>query len=307
MKNFDFNAPRPQRPHAHAAAAVLPRARERGARAREPREALVHPAHGAVGRGRAASCRWQTVALRTALIWHDEVMDDVVLEQAERRSRSARRASRRSSCPSVGLPRELRDRAARQPRLPAHARRAHARHDLHRRQGEGRRRVRRSAATATASAASARRRSAASDWGVIDLDETGDYKLFFQFVPVEDAQPFFTPPRARRRAGRLRARDPRCSPAAATVQLPASTSSTCRLLDYGCSTRSPRRVPRLRDRDHRARDHRRSPGVIAYSKTSSSSQPSLAFSVLLHARAARSSTYQLYDGEQSVRVAGPRA
>ncbi len=32
------------------------------------------------------------------------------------------------------------------------------------------------------------------DWGVVDLDESGDYKLFFQFVPIEDAQPFFTPP-----------------------------------------------------------------------------------------------------------------
>jgi hypothetical protein len=32
------------------------------------------------------------------------------------------------------------------------------------------------------------------DWGVINLDETGDYQLFFQFVPVEDAQPFFTKP-----------------------------------------------------------------------------------------------------------------
>src|SRR4029077_17289599 len=32
------------------------------------------------------------------------------------------------------------------------------------------------------------------DWGVIDLDESGDYKVFFQFVPVQDAQPFFTKP-----------------------------------------------------------------------------------------------------------------
>ena len=32
------------------------------------------------------------------------------------------------------------------------------------------------------------------DWGVIDLDESGDYKLFFQFVPVEDPPQFFTRP-----------------------------------------------------------------------------------------------------------------
>lgn len=31
------------------------------------------------------------------------------------------------------------------------------------------------------------------DWGVIDLDESGDFKLFFQFVPLEGEQPFFTP------------------------------------------------------------------------------------------------------------------
>ena len=82
---------------------------------------------------------------------------------------------------------ELRDRAAGQPRLSADARRADARHDLHRRRGEGRRRVR---------APRRRRRGpggfratpiSGKDWGVVDLDETGDYKLFFQFVPVEDA------------------------------------------------------------------------------------------------------------------------
>ena len=32
------------------------------------------------------------------------------------------------------------------------------------------------------------------DWGVVDLDETGDYKLFFQFVPLEESPVFFTPP-----------------------------------------------------------------------------------------------------------------
>jgi hypothetical protein len=33
------------------------------------------------------------------------------------------------------------------------------------------------------------------DWGVVDLDESGQYKLFFQFVPIDDAahaQPFLT-------------------------------------------------------------------------------------------------------------------
>src|SRR5687767_6508723 len=31
------------------------------------------------------------------------------------------------------------------------------------------------------------------DWGVIDLDETGTLKLFFQFVPLEESPQFLTP------------------------------------------------------------------------------------------------------------------
>src|SRR5687767_11426942 len=31
------------------------------------------------------------------------------------------------------------------------------------------------------------------DWGVVDLDETGTVKLFFQFVPLEEAPQFLTP------------------------------------------------------------------------------------------------------------------
>ena len=34
------------------------------------------------------------------------------------------------------------------------------------------------------------------DWGVIDLDSSGDYKLFFQFVPVEEEHvPFYATPK----------------------------------------------------------------------------------------------------------------
>jgi hypothetical protein len=31
------------------------------------------------------------------------------------------------------------------------------------------------------------------DWGVVDLDESGDYKLFFQFVPIEDKRSLLVP------------------------------------------------------------------------------------------------------------------
>ena len=81
------------------------------------------------------------VALRTALIWHDEVMSDVVVDKptADHARQRGQVDVRRARCRP---PDELRGRAARQPRLPADARRADARHDLPRRRGEGRRGVR---------------------------------------------------------------------------------------------------------------------------------------------------------------------
>ena len=99
-----------------------------------------------------------TVALRTALIWHDEVMDDVVVHKPTQITvgndgqADVRRAERRAA-------EELRDRAPGQPRLSADARRADARHDL------PRRRARRTSPSSSrggeGAAASARRRSAA--------------------------------------------------------------------------------------------------------------------------------------------------
>ena len=60
------------------------------------------------GRWRKSSCERATVALRTALIWHDEVMDDVVVRQADADHARLRRASRRSSCPTSGCRRTSR-------------------------------------------------------------------------------------------------------------------------------------------------------------------------------------------------------
>ena len=203
--------PRSQRSDAHAAAPVLPRARERRARAREPREALVHPAHGEVRRGRGTVTK--TVALRTALIWRDEVMDDVVLEKPTKIT-VGHVGKPTFIVPDIGLPKELRDRPSRAiaaicsrsastcaARSASTAKRQHVaefvraatsaelvggfRAHADQRQGLGRRRSRRS----------------------------GEYKLFFQFVPLEDEQPFFTPAGDRGRRRRLRAGDRSCSPA----------------------------------------------------------------------------------------------
>src|SRR5262249_54051086 len=54
-------------------------ARQRGARARVARAALVHPRDGALDRGGSPV----SARLRAALIWHDEVMQDVVLDRPE--------------------------------------------------------------------------------------------------------------------------------------------------------------------------------------------------------------------------------
>ena len=105
--------------------------------------------------------------------------------QAAARSRSAPTARTTFVVPDLGLPPELRDRPPRQPRLPAHARRADARHDLRRRRGEGRRRVRRAR----------RRRRQRVPRHADQRPRLGrhrsrrdrrDYKLFFQFVPVDE-------------------------------------------------------------------------------------------------------------------------
>jgi hypothetical protein len=136
----------------------------------------------------------KAVALRTALIWHDEVMSDIVLEKP---SRITLGASGKATfvVPEIGLPPEF---SIVQPgnrgyllTLGEHMRgticidgEEKSVEDFVQRGGEG------------GSPAGGFRATAISgkDWGVIDLDASGEYKLFFQFVPVEDAQPFFTKP-----------------------------------------------------------------------------------------------------------------
>ena len=131
-----------------------------------------------------------TVALRTALIWRDEVMDDVVLEKPDKITVGTRG---RFVVPDIGLPRgfaivrpgnrgyllTLGERMrgticidGKEQDVADFVRTGH---------GEG-------AGGFRATPISGR------DWGVIDLDESGDYKLFFQFVPIDEPQQFFTRP-----------------------------------------------------------------------------------------------------------------
>jgi hypothetical protein len=131
-----------------------------------------------------------TVALRTALIWNDEVMDDVVIQKPT--TITVGSAGKTTfTVPNVGLPKSFAlVRPGNRGYLLTLGERMRGTICL---DGEQRdveeyvqKNVERGGFAATP--------ISGKDWGVIDLDETGAYKIFFQFVPIEDAtsQPFFT-------------------------------------------------------------------------------------------------------------------
>lgn len=129
-----------------------------------------------------------TVALRTALIWRNEVMDDLVLEQPEKITVGSQ-GRPRFVVPDIGLPRNFAIvRPGNRGYLLTLGERMRGticvegqKHDVAEfvRSGD-------SAGGFRATPISGR------DWGVIDLDESGDYQLFFQFVPVEERRPTIT-------------------------------------------------------------------------------------------------------------------
>lgn len=132
-----------------------------------------------------------TVALRTALIWHDEVMDDVV-SHAPTKITVGSTGNTTFTIPNVGLPRDFAIvRPGNRGYLLTLGERMRGTICIDGREQDVREFVRANAAAGFAATPISGR-----DWGVIDLDESGDYKLFFQFVPVDDAtaQPFFTKP-----------------------------------------------------------------------------------------------------------------
>lgn len=131
------------------------------------------------------------VALRTALIWRDEVMDDVVLDKP--RSITLGTSGRTTfTVPEVGLPNKF--------AIVRPGKRGYLltlggsmrgticvdgrKHDVAEfvRRADGDDVVGGFCATPIRD----------GDWGVIDLDATGDYKLFFQFVPAPEVPQFFT-------------------------------------------------------------------------------------------------------------------
>jgi hypothetical protein len=130
-----------------------------------------------------------TVALRAALIWRDEVMDDVVLEKPDKITLGCH-GNPRFVVPDIGLPRGF---AIVRPGNRGYLL------TLGERMGgticiDGQEKHVADFVRGEAAGGFHATPISGRDWGVVDLDETGDYKLFFQFVPIEDAQPFFTKP-----------------------------------------------------------------------------------------------------------------
>jgi hypothetical protein len=130
-----------------------------------------------------------TKALRTALIWHDEVMSDVV---ATTPTKITLGSSPKATfvVPDLGLPRKFAIvRPGKRRYLLTLGDRMRGticidgtEHEV----GEFVRRDHEEGFRGTP--------ISVGDWGVIDLDGTGAYKLFFQFVDVDDPPQFLTKP-----------------------------------------------------------------------------------------------------------------
>jgi len=125
------------------------------------------------------------------------------------------------------------------------------------------------------------------DWGVIELDESGHYKLFFQFVQVDEPPQFFTRPvLIAGGAGYL------ISSAALTLLWYLKGVELDDAAFRGAGIAALAMIG----------------GAIAWSliRQDGESQASLAFSVVLHA-ALLVMTYQLYEGDNPFVWPGPRS
>ncbi|MEO6775327.1 MAG: AgmX/PglI C-terminal domain-containing protein [Kofleriaceae bacterium] len=133
----------------------------------------------------------KTVALRTALIWRDEVMQDVVLEKPAKIT-VGHHGKPTFTVPDIGLPKEFAIvRPGNRGYLLTLGEHMRGTISLDGRETD----VAEFVAHGDGEVVGGFRATPISgkDWGVVDLDPSGDYKLFFQFVPLDEAQPFFTP------------------------------------------------------------------------------------------------------------------
>ena len=134
-----------------------------------------------------------TVALRAALIWNDEVMDDVVIHKPTKITIGSV-GKPTFIVPDVGLPKNFAVvRPGNRGYLLTLGERMRGTICLDGEQKDVAEFVRRGGEGEGPGGFRATPISG-KDWGVVDLDESGHYKLFFQFVPVEDASPFLSKP-----------------------------------------------------------------------------------------------------------------
>lgn len=213
------------------------------------------------------------VALRTTLIWHDEVMDDLVLGRPRPVTLGqGRRAT--FVVPEIGLPPKF--------AIVRPSKRGYVLMLGEHMGGticvDGHKQdvaeiVRRESAGGGFCATPIGGR----DWGVIDLDPSGHCKLFFQFVQVDDPPQFFTRPvLTAGAAGYL------ISSAALTLLLYLRGMAIADSVVLGAGLPALALIG----------------GAVAWSliRQDGDSQASLAFSMVLHA-ALLFMTYQLYDGQ----------
>src|SRR5262249_25850685 len=130
--------------------------------------------------------RMTRVALRASLIWHDEVMEDIVLD----RPRPVTIGQTRSTTfvvPEIGLPpRFAIVRPGNRGYLLTLGERMRGTICIGGEKQDVAELVQRESTAGFCATPIGNR-----DWGVIELDESGHYQLFFQFVPVDDPPQFF--------------------------------------------------------------------------------------------------------------------
>jgi len=223
------------------------------------------------------------VALRAALIWHDEVMEDLVLDQA----RPITLGSTRDATfvvPDLGLPAAFAVvRPGNRGYLLTLGARMRGTVCLGGREQDVAALVRTEADSGGFCATPIGGR----DWGVVELDGSGHYKLFFQFVTVDDPPQYFTKPVL----------------IAGAVGWLISSAALTLLWRW-------KDVP-IGDAAFRGTGLATAAlilGAISWSliRQDGESQASLAFSVLLHG-ALLVMSYQLYDGENPFVWPGPRS
>jgi outer membrane biosynthesis protein TonB len=134
-----------------------------------------------------------TLALRTALVWHDEVMDDLVFKQPQSIT-LGRTAGATFVVPELGLPPTFAIvRPGNRGYLLTLGERMRGTVCIDGQEKPVAQLVRGGGGDVTSGGFSAFS-IGGRDWGVIELDESGHCKLFFQFVQVDEPAHYFTRP-----------------------------------------------------------------------------------------------------------------